>query len=126
MGQYKVETQSCRKKLCRRKCHPAYVQSLLFVRLLASPWTVPHQSPLSMGFSRQEYWNGLPFPSPGDLPDPRIEATLTALQMAFFVCFTAEPLREDQKCHSKQHKQTHILVNTRRLKPVVPQRHNYL
>ena len=39
----------------------------------ATPWTVVHQAPLSMGFSRQEYWNGLPFPTPGDLPSPRIE-----------------------------------------------------
>ena len=38
-----------------------------------TPWTVAHQAPLSMGFSRQEYWSGLPFPSPGDLPDPGIE-----------------------------------------------------
>ena len=42
---------------------------------LAIPWTVACQAPLSMGFSRQEYWNGLPFPSPGDLPDPEIEQT---------------------------------------------------
>ena len=41
----------------------------------ATPWTVVHQAPLSMGFSRQEYWNGWPFPSPGDLPDPGIEPT---------------------------------------------------
>ena len=40
---------------------------------LASPWTVAHQAPLSMGFSRQESWRGLPFPSPGDLLDPGIE-----------------------------------------------------
>ena len=40
---------------------------------LATPWTVGRQAPLSMGFSRQEYWSGLPFPSPGDLPDPGIE-----------------------------------------------------
>ena len=39
----------------------------------ATPWTVAHQAPLSMGFSRQEYWSGLPFPSPGDLPDSGIE-----------------------------------------------------
>ena len=37
-------------------------------RTLVTPWTVAHQAPLSMGFSRQEYWSGLPFPSPGDLP----------------------------------------------------------
>ena len=40
---------------------------------LATSWTVACQAPLSMGFSRQEYWSGLPFPSPGDLPDPGIE-----------------------------------------------------
>ena len=40
---------------------------------LAIPWTVACQAPLSMGFSRQEYWSGLPFPSPGDLPNPEIE-----------------------------------------------------
>ena len=42
-------------------------------RTLTAPWTIAYQAPLSMGFSRQEYWNGLPFPSPGDLPDPGIE-----------------------------------------------------
>ena len=48
--------------------------------LFATPWTVAHQAPLSMGFSRQEYWSGLPFPSPGDLPDPGIEPRSPALQ----------------------------------------------
>ena len=43
------------------------------VRLLATPWTVAHQAPLSMGFSRQEFWGGLPCPPPGDLPDPGME-----------------------------------------------------
>ena len=47
---------------------------------LATPWTVAHRAPLSMGFSRQEYWSGLPFPSPGDLPDPGIEPKSSALQ----------------------------------------------
>ena len=45
------------------------------------PWTVAHQAPPSMGFSRQEYWSGLPFPSPGDLPDPGIEPVSPALQV---------------------------------------------
>ena len=45
------------------------------VRLFVTLWTVAHQAPLSMGFSRQEYWSGLPFPSPGDLPDPGIKPT---------------------------------------------------
>ena len=48
---------------------------------IATPWTVAHQAPLSKGFSRQEYWRGLPFPSPGDLPDPGIEPTFPALQV---------------------------------------------
>ena len=46
---------------------------------LATPWTVAHQAPLSMGFPRQEYLSGLPFPSPGDLPDPGIEHVSPAL-----------------------------------------------
>ena len=46
------------------------------VRLFATPWTVTCQAPLSMGFSRVEYWNGLPCPPPGDLPDPGIELSL--------------------------------------------------
>ena len=45
----------------------------------ATPWTVTCQSPLSMGFSKQEYWNGLPFPSPGDRPNPGIEPGSPAL-----------------------------------------------
>ena len=45
-----------------------------------TPWTVVRQAPLSVGFSRQEYWSGLPFPSPGDLPDPRIELRSPASQ----------------------------------------------
>ena len=46
------------------------VKLLSRVRLFAAPWTVAHQAPPSLGFSRQEYWSGLPFPSPGDLPNP--------------------------------------------------------
>ena len=56
------------------------VKSLSRVQLFAVLWTVAHQAPLSMGFSRQEYWSGLPFPSPGDLPDPGIEPMSPALQ----------------------------------------------
>ena len=50
------------------------------VQLLVTPWTVARQIPLSMGFSSQGYWSGLLFPSPGDLPDPRIEARSPSLQ----------------------------------------------
>ena len=51
------------------------------VRLFATPCTVTHQTPLSMGFSRQEYWSGLPFPPPGGLPNPDIEPASPALQV---------------------------------------------
>ena len=50
------------------------------VQLLETPRTVAHQAPLFMEFSRQEYWNGLPFPSPGDLPDPGMQPGPSALQ----------------------------------------------
>ena len=56
------------------------VKSLSRVRLFATPWTVAHQVPPSMGFSRQEYWRGWPFPSPGDLPNPGIEPGSPTLQ----------------------------------------------
>ena len=48
---------------------------------LVTPWTIACQAPLSMGFSRQEYWRGFSFPSPGDLPDPGIEPGSSALQV---------------------------------------------
>ena len=56
------------------------VKSLSRVQLFATPWIVAHQAPLSMEFSRLEYWSGLPFPSPGDLLDPGIEPRSPALQ----------------------------------------------
>ena len=59
--------------------HKVNVKSLSRARLFATPWAVAYQAPLSMGFSRQERWNGLPFPSPGDLPDPGIEPGSPAL-----------------------------------------------
>ena len=55
------------------------MKSLSRVRLFATPWTVAYQASLSMGFSRHEYWSGLPFPSAGDLPDPGIEPGSAAL-----------------------------------------------
>ena len=55
------------------------VKSLSHVRLFATPWSVAYQAPLSMGFPRQEYWSGLPFPSPGDLADPGIKPRSPAL-----------------------------------------------
>ena len=57
------------------------MQSLRRVQLFVTPWTIAHQAPLSMGFSRQEYWGGLSFPPPGDLPDSGIEPVFPALQV---------------------------------------------
>ena len=56
------------------------VMSVSCVQLFETPWTVAYQPPLSMGFFRQEYWSGLPFPSPGYLPNPGIEPESPALQ----------------------------------------------
>ena len=64
------------------------VKLLSRVLLFATPWTVAHQAPLSIGFSRQEHWSVLPFPSPGDLPDPGIEPRSPALQAD---ALTSEP-----------------------------------
>ena len=58
----------------------AHAQSVNHVRPFAIPWNVARQAPLSMEFSRQEYRSGLPFPPPGDLPDPGIEPRSPALQ----------------------------------------------
>ena len=70
------------------------MKSLSHVRLFATPWTVVCQTPPSMGFSRQEYYSGLPFPSPGDLPNPGIEPRSPAL---WADAFTLWAIREVQK-----------------------------
>ena len=66
---------------------PKY-SSLSCVQLFLTPWTVARQGPLSMGLSRQKYWSGLPFPSPGDFPNPGIKLVSPALAGTFF---TTEP-----------------------------------
>ena len=58
---------------CLSSLNVLCAESLSRVRLCATLWTIACQAPLSMGFSRQEYWSGLPFPSPGYLPNPEIE-----------------------------------------------------
>ena len=85
------------------------VKSLSRVRLFVTSWTVAYQAPLSMGFSRQEYWSGLPCPSPGDLPDPGIEPRVSHIVGRHFTVWAT---REVQKrpyfhffamwAHSKQ------------------------
>ena len=56
------------------RCACMHAKSLQSCPTLANLWTTAHQGPLSMGFSRQEYWSGLPFPFPGDLPDTEIKS----------------------------------------------------
>ena len=67
--------QACSTRFCHSQA-----PSLSWVQLLATPWTAAHQAPLSMGFPRQEYRSGLPFPSPGDLSEPGMEPRSLALQ----------------------------------------------
>ena len=77
-----------RKRRPEADLYVVKVKSLSHVQLCATPWTVTYQAPSSMGFSRQEYWSGLPFPSPGDLPYPRIEPGSPTLQAD---ALTSEP-----------------------------------
>ena len=70
-----------RNKLCVHVCS--------FMSDSATPWTAAHQAPLPMGFPRQEYWSRLPFPPPGDLPDPGIKPGSPALAGGFLKHWTA-------------------------------------
>ena len=75
-------------------CVCVHAQLLSLVQPSATPWTVAHQAPLSTRFSRQEYWSGLPFLSPGDLSDPGTELVsllFPALAGGFFHCTTGKP-----------------------------------
>ena len=76
--------------------------SLSRVRLFATPWVVPFQVLLSMGFSRQEYWSGLLFPSPGDLPNPGIEPGSPALQTD---ALPSEPPANEMRWNQKRRQQ---------------------
>ena len=71
----------------REKC----VCVLSRIQPFATPWTVTLQAPLSMGFSQQEYWSGLPFPPPGDLPNPGIEPASPVSPTLAGEFFTTEP-----------------------------------
>ena len=82
------------------------VKLLCRVRLFATPCTVAYQAPPSMGFSRQEYWSGVPFPSPGDLPNPGIEPGSPAFQAD---ALTSEPPGKPMENNNK-HSFTYCLV----------------
>ena len=77
------------------------VNSLSIVQLFATPWTVAYQAPPSMEFFRQEYWSGLPFPSPGDLPNLGIEPRSPVLQAD---ALTSEPPGKPQDGHGAPEK----------------------
>ena len=70
----------CNTSSCSKLCVCVCVLVAQLCLTPRNPWIVAHQAPLSMVFSRQEYWSGLPFPSPEDLPDPGIEPRSPALQ----------------------------------------------
>ena len=69
---------------------------------LCDPWTIAHQVPLTLGFSRKEYWSGLPFPSPGDLPDPGIELASLATPPLAGGFFTTSATWEAKKEYCKE------------------------
>ena len=91
------------------------VQSLNRVRLFGTPWTVAHQAPLSMRFSRQEYWSGLPCPPPGDLPNPVIDPESPVLAGGFF---TAEPPGKPHLTHRKSQSKVHYGIHQWNCKPI--------
>ena len=89
LASYMKANSKCITKLNTNTKTIISLQKLLScVRLFATPWTVAYQASPSMGFSRQEYWSGLPFPSPGDLPNPGIEPGSPTFQAD---AFTSEP-----------------------------------
>ena len=76
---------------------------------LVAPSTIAHQAPLSMGFPRQEYWSGLPFPSPEDLPDPGIEPGFPTLQAdSLLLSHQGSPGGRISKLHKKGEKKKKV------------------
>ena len=82
---------------CAPKCHFSHI------RLFAIPWTVARQSPLPMGFSRQEHWSGLPFPSPGDFPNLGMETLSLRSPALAGGLFTASATWEAPCIHSPRY-----------------------
>ena len=78
------------------------------VQFFATPWTVSRHAPLSIGFPRQEYWSGFPFPPPGDVPDPGIEPKFLVSPPSagdfFFFPFTTEPPEKPKEVLSYENK----------------------
>ena len=91
-------TQNSRKGL-EFTLHACMLSRFSHVRFFATLWTIAHQAPLSMGFPRQEYWSGLPLPSPGDLPNPGVEPMSLTLAGRFFA---TEPPGKPEFVYFKQ------------------------
>ena len=97
--------------------HISYICKLLsHVQLFATPWTATHQAPLSMGFSRQEYWSGLTGPPPGDLPNPGIKSDLLHWrQILYYLSHQESPLNraimyvKKKKRYNEWERDIHIL-----------------
>ena len=96
---YPTQSSESKMNLFRIPVLVCRISRFSHVRLFVTPWTAAHQSPLSMGFSRQEYWSGLPFPSPGDLPDPGIEPVSPALEAD---ALTSEPPGKPRMAYNQQ------------------------
>ena len=98
--QYHVTFQACNRHLLlnikkQGERYACVLSHFSHVKLFTTLWTVAHQAPLSMGFSRQENWSGLPCPPPGDLPQPGIKHMSPALQVESLLLSTGEALEKD-------------------------------
>ena len=94
----------------RNKWKKVKVKSLSHVQLFATLWNIAYQAPLSMGFSRQEYWSGLPFPSPGDLPNPGIVLWSPTLQETLSHLSHHDRNKVLNKCNVLQSSQNHPTI----------------
>ena len=84
---------------------------LSHIRLFATPWTVACQAPLSIGFSRQEYWSGLPFPSPGESSQPRDRTEVSRIASGFFTNWATRPTQSHIKFFSHHYYAHQTVLN---------------
>ena len=91
---FNLVVRTTRLELCDQLCIPCVsrLRVLSCVRLVLAPWTVMREAPLFIGFSRQEYWSGLPFPPPGDLIDPETEPMSLVSPALLVDSLSTEPL----------------------------------
>ena len=120
-----ITLKSKQTKTFQNSMHVCMLSRFSCVHLSATPWTVAHQAPLSMGFSRQEYWSGLPCPSLGDLPNPEIESvSLKSPVLAGRLFKTNTTWEAHKKCivqtsFSHEHRCKNPQQNVRKINPTV-------